>query len=359
VIGEDDGNMLVFLSRHGFYATNGTAPARIGEKIENELINLSEAQQASTVAFHHKREGMYVAFTGASTDRKGYILDTRKDNDLLTGWFKLRDIQVKSVFYDVDRYIFGAYNGFAGYELVAGSDQDYSFVRINQITSVDTAQDSISFGANHNITTGDACVLRTSGSAPTGLSAATGDVLRTSPTKTGAVDTVYYAIKVSDTSIKLASSYSDAQAGIAIDLTTAGAGASTIISLKPIDAFYKTNWINFGSTSYVKKLGRASVSFDATASLINLDVDIFYDWLDATADTYDLTLLTSDSWGALAWGAFAWGGKLQAVPKSMSLPRRKVRAIAFKFSNNVLNEDFNLQSLEIPFAAIRNRDNLQ
>ena len=53
------------------------------------------------------------------------------------------------------------------------------------------------------------------------------------------VDTTYYVINISSTLIKLASSLANAKAGIAIDLTSAGAGAHTLLyGLTPFGILY-------------------------------------------------------------------------------------------------------------------------
>ena len=343
VVGEERANYLVFLSKQGFYATDGTSPSRIGETIETQIIGLSDSILSSSVGFYHKRDGAYICFVGSSTSRIGWFLDTRKDEGVLVGWFKFSGLPVKSIYWDNDRYIFGTYQGYAASERIAGLSSDFSDIRINYLAaaSIDTAADTFTFSSAHGFSTQDSVVVRTNGTIPAGLTA----------------NTTVFVIKVSDTVIKLATTAANASLGTAIDITSQGTGTHSVVGSKAIDSFYTTNWINFGSTSLLKKIGKSSVSFDATAQSISLDIGLFYDWVNTVANTLSITIASSNSWGSGLWGSFVWGAGAVAVPKNLALPRRKIRSIRFKFENDELNQDFNLQSLEIPFDAIRNRDN--
>lgn len=77
--------------------------------------------------------------------------------------------------------------------------------------AVDTGSDQITITANDSIKTGTPVVLTTTGTLPSGLSLAT----------------TYYAIYVSSTVIKLATSRANAVAGTAIDITSQGSGTHT------------------------------------------------------------------------------------------------------------------------------------
>lgn len=342
VIGEEQSNYLVWLSRNGFYASNGSMPVRVGENIETQIFGQSEANLQSAVAIHHKRDGLYLCFLGISSNRLGYTLDLREDKGLLTGWFKFTDLPVKSIHWDDDRYIFGAYTGYSGSERIAGLSTDYSDVKIEHFlpADVNTATDEITVALSYE--TGDPVVIRNSqGGAPGGLTE----------------NTTYFVIRVSATLIKLATTAANASGGIAIDITSQGTGFHTIVGSKAIEAFYTTNWLKFDSTSYVKKLGKLQLIFDATAESIELDVSFAYDWIANFQDTVSVTIASSHAWGSGSWGSFAWGAGANAVPKSVATSRRKIRSIRYKFQNNELNQDFNLQSIEVPFDFIRNRDN--
>lgn len=342
VIGEMDQNYIVFLSDQGFYASNGSSPVRIGEKIETDIFDMTNADKQSAVAFHHKRDSAYMCFAGPANNRTCFFLDVRKGEQDLVGWFEFKDLPIKCAFWDSDRYIFGTYNGYSASERIAKTGLDYSDVKIEYVAaaSVNTTTNVLTVTLSY--ATGDTVKVRTNGTIPAGLTA----------------NTTYYVISVTATTIKLATSLANALIGTGIDITTQGAGTHSVVGVKAINAYYTTNWINFGSTSIVKKLGKSSVSFDSTASSVNLTISLYYDWVNSIVDTIPLTITSSHAWGSGTWGSFVWSAGVVAVPKSLAIPRRKVRSIRYRFENNNLNEDFNLQALEMPFYGIRNRDNV-
>lgn len=86
----------------------------------------------------------------------------------------------------------------------------------NNITSVTAASDYVDHTA-YNLLRGTRVRLTTTGTLPAGLATATD----------------YYIIKVSDTRCKFATSYANALAGTAIDITDAGTGTHTINWLLP------------------------------------------------------------------------------------------------------------------------------
>jgi microcystin-dependent protein len=87
-----------------------------------------------------------------------------------------------------------------------------TFVTSAASTSVNVTTDEITVQTNESLQTGTAIVLTTSGSAPAPLAAGT----------------TYYVIRVSPTSVKLATSLSSAVAGTAINLTTQGSGTHSL-----------------------------------------------------------------------------------------------------------------------------------
>lgn len=91
-----------------------------------------------------------------------------------------------------------------------------TFGQTNAITGVDTSGDYVDHTA-YNLLTGTRVQLTTSGTLPTGVTTATD----------------YYIIRVSDTRCQFATSYANAIAGTAIDLTTAGSGTHNITWLLP------------------------------------------------------------------------------------------------------------------------------
>lgn len=91
-----------------------------------------------------------------------------------------------------------------------------TLAQTNAITAVDTAGDYVDHTA-YNLLTGTRVQLTTTTTLPAGLSLATD----------------YYLIRVSDTRCQFATSYANAIAGTAIDITTTGTGTHTINWLLP------------------------------------------------------------------------------------------------------------------------------
>lgn len=104
------------------------------------------------------------------------------------------------------------------YNTIAQRFENYFIVRGNNgsgftsfaTTDVNTATDEIT--VSRRFSTGDPLLFKTSGSLPGGLSTAT----------------TYYAINVSSTVIKVASTLSNAEAGTAINITSTGSGTHQV-----------------------------------------------------------------------------------------------------------------------------------
>lgn len=341
VLGDEGASYLVFLSKQGFMASTGDRPDRVGEKIEGEVWGVSESILSKAVACHHKREGVYMCSFGADAARTVWVLDVRKDGDKLTGWFKWSGINPRCIWYDQDYYIFGDAQGLCQYERFSGTALDFSDVRQEYVAaaSVNAGTDIITVTKVY--ATGDAVVMRSTGTMPTGLTA----------------NTTYYAIYVSDTTIRLATSSANALAGTYIDITAAGAGTHSIIGSAAIDANYTTNWIKCDTSTVVKKFGRTALLLNAAATEVNLTVEVAYDWVSVYTDSIAVEVISSDLWGTLPWGSFVWSGGTVASNKNLSTSRRKARSIRYKISNSTINQDVNCQGLELPFDLIRNRGN--
>lgn len=342
-VGQEGNTYLIFLSNNGFYATNGNEPVNIGDNVEPDLKSYSENLKSLAVAFHDKRYGHYVCFIGSSTQRIGYALSVHKDKDTMVGWFVYNSLQYKCISYDDsnNKYLAGTYLGYSVSQRVTETSSDLSDVFLERVdpTSVNTGTEEITVTKSYQ--TGDEIVFRSTGGVPAGLTA----------------NTIYYAIRISATVIKVATSPANATAGTAINLTTQGTGIHTVISKVAIDGYYTTNWFNFGTTSYVKKLAKASLIFNAKVSTINIDVSFAYDWFDSFSAPINVSINSTNAWGDDPWGDFEWGAGAVAVPKNLAIPRRKIRSIRYKFRNSNLDQDLNLQGFEQAFSIIRNRGN--
>lgn len=340
-VGDQKESYLVYLSKQGWMATVGDDPIRIGERVETEIMGTAESNLSNAVSMYNQKEGFYMCWIGSSTARKCYILDVRKDDNVMVGWFKLTGVNIKSVYWDDDRYIFGTFNGYCGSERTSGASTDFSDVLLEYVStsSVNTSTNEITVANSYQ--TGDSVIFRTTGTVPSGLTA----------------NTTYYVIRVSATKIKLATSLGNAQAGSSITLSSQGSGTHSIVSAQAINAYYTTNWIKFKSPGLVKKLGRPTLTFNAITSSVNLTIYFAYDWVSSFSDSISLTIASTDSWGDDPYGSFLWGAGVVASPRNLSIPRRKVRSIRFKFVNSTKDQDFSLQGIEIPYDYLRNRGN--
>lgn len=344
VIGEEENIFLVWLSRYGFMGTDGGRPSIIGEEIETQIQGTSDSNLSPSVAYYDKKMGFYVCFVGASNSKTGWVLDVRPEigedgSEGRIGWFKFTNINATSVFYDSDRTLYGFASGVCVSERVSGTVSDLSDVKQEYVATgaVDTTAETITVSQSY--TTGDAVVIRSSGGVPAGLVA----------------NTTYYVIRVSATVIKLATSAANALLGTAIDLTTQGSGTHSIIGSQVIPNSYTTNWIHGGAPGQTKKLGAPTFVLNATAQSVNMTISMAYDYVNTFFDDITISIGSTDIWGAQAFGVSPWGTGATAGPKRIGIPRRKVKAIRYKFSVSTINQDFELQGLEQPMAPIRSR----
>lgn len=341
VIGEEEGHMLIFLSRDGFYATTGSIPMRVGEKIEVDVQTLDDATLRKSHSFYHKRDGFYYCFIGNDVAKKCHILDTHKDQGSTVGWFQLNSINAVCVYWDDDKYIFGDSLGVCRKERNSLISTDFSDSTVEYIAAgaINTTTDRIT--VVNNYATGSTVRLRSAGTFPTGISE----------------NMTYYVININSTTIKLATSYANAILGVSIDITNAGTGNHTIVSPTAISAYYTTNWIKFNNAALVKKLGKPLIILNAAAISINLKMSCAYDWVPNFADPHTISIASGHLWGAGTWGSFLWGAGIVAEPKNVAIDRRKCRSVRYKFENSNLNQDFDLQGIVQQFAYLRNRGN--
>lgn len=343
VVGDEgQTNYLVWLSREGFYASTGDKPVRVGEDVESQIFSQSLANLRKSVSIYHKRKGFYYCFVGTDASKTGWILDLSKDDGDTVGWFKLTGVNPTCIAWDDDRYLMGQNDGFCAMERNAGTSLDFSDIKTEYIATSAIATGTEIITVANSYLTGDTLVIRTSGTVPAGLS----------------LNTTYYAIRVSATTIKLALSAADATAGTAINITSQGTGTHALVAKKAISAFYSTNWIKFRDAASVKKLFKPMVLLNASATSINLTMQIAVDWFDSFFDPHTIEITSSDTWGTLPWGDFVWGAGAVGTPKNVAIARRKVRSIRYKFTNDVLDQDFNLKGIEQEYSYIRNRGEL-
>lgn len=343
VVGEQGKQFLVYLSRQGFYATTGDAPIRIGEKIETTIQAFAESSLVAACGIFHEKDGFYLCFLGSSSNRIGWALDTREDNNITVGWFQWDDLNPRCIFWDEDRYLFGDYDGVCHVERVSKTALDFSDAEAEYFatTAVDTTADTITLVGSYQ--TGDEARFRGAGGVPGGLTA----------------NTTYFLIRMSTTVYKVATTRANALSGTFINLSSTGSDPMSLVTKAPISAYYTTNWFNFGAPSNVKKLLKPSIILNAIAASVNITMTSAYDWVDTFSDPHAITVGSTDPWGALPWGVFVWGAGANASPRNIATARRKVRSIRYKFLNSTLNQDFNLQGIEQEYAYIRNRGNYQ
>lgn len=338
-IGEEGEVYLIFLSKQGFMATGGNFPKRIGENIETAVFPFSESNLQNACSFYHRKLGVYFCFFGSAATRQCYTYDVRKDEGKTVGWFKFTGINAKNVYWDNDRYLFGTFDGFCGSERVAGSSVDFSDIDLHYFAAADVNTSTEVITVTHTFVTGDQVVIRTSGTIPAGLTA----------------NTIYYVIRVSGTTLKLATSSANALAGTAINITSQGSGTHSIVGKKAISAYYTTNYFKFKSALDVKKLAKLGLIFNAGATSIDIDVSVAVDWQDEFIFADNITVTSMHLWGDGLWGSFIWGSGIFATPKNIAIPKRKVRSVRYKFENSNVDQGFGIQGLEQDVAIIRNR----
>lgn len=341
IIGEKNKSYLTYLSRSGFMATDGSTPLEIGEDVAPAIQSIGAVTQSASVSVYDKRLGLYLCFIGSASIKDCWVFDVRPDEGVFVGWWKWQSIPATCVSWDGDRFMFGTSAGVCASQRVALIAQDFSDVQQEYFATgaVDTSTEQITVGISY--ATGDPVIPRTNGTIPAGLVA----------------NTTYFAIRVSPTVIKLATSAANALAGTAVNITSVGAGTHSLISAKAIDGYYTTNWIHFGKPTVVKKLAKPGFIFNALANSINLTVSVAYDWVPQFSGPKTISIGSTDAWGTEAWAGFTWGAGATASPKNFPLSRRKCRSIRYKFQNSTINQDFDIQGLEQPFDFIRNRGN--
>lgn len=123
--------------------------------------------------------------------------------------------------------------------------------------------------ASHDLVTGQAFTLTTTGVLPAGL----------------ALATTYYAIVVSSSTFKVASSVANAIAGTAVDITAAAGGgthtvAKTAISGASLKVQFSLDYNpNFPATGTWFDLTSGSDNITATGSIQANKADVYYPWI--------------------------------------------------------------------------------
>lgn len=112
------------------------------------------------------------------------------------------------------------------------------FYRVTAVTTTTAQATTNTLGQSDTFTadaSSDVCTWTSTASIPSNILTGTRVRLTTTTTLPGglAIATDYYVIRVSDTTFKLATSYADAIAGTAINITDAGTGTHTVTWLLP------------------------------------------------------------------------------------------------------------------------------
>lgn len=342
VIGEKTDLYLVYLSSYGFMATTGSEPVEIGEAIETQIQGITASTLATAVAYHDKNLGLYVSFVGGPSARTGWVFDVRKDqgqDQEHVGWFKFSGLNATHCFWDFDRALYGLSSGVCLSQRVAGIPSDFSDAGQEYVATgaVNTSTEEITVARSYQ--TGDTVIVRSSGGVPAGLTA----------------NTVYFAIRVSATVIKLATTAALATAGTAINLTSQGSGTHSLISKTLITNYYTTNWLSMGSPLVTKKLGKLGLIINALATNVVMQISSAYNYVNTFQNMLTLEPSGGEEWGGDTFGSFVWGSGSEAAPKNLAIPRRKVKSIRFKFAVAVIEKDFELLGIELPYDNIRNR----
>jgi flagellar hook-associated protein 3 FlgL len=202
--------------------SNGTqSPANLtsmGQEVNGLLEDLVRIANSNP-------QGQYI-FSGLRTDTPAYAV-TRDANDMITGITYQGSAETRQTEIDSGVYVQANIPGSdstATQSVFQSSDVDLFEDLIHlrdrlfngenlveeQSFSADPATDTLT--VTQSYATGSTVLLSTTDTLPGGLKA----------------DTTYYAIRFSDTEIRLASSLANARAGIAIDITDAGSGTQSI-----------------------------------------------------------------------------------------------------------------------------------
>lgn len=173
---------------------------------------------ASLYAINCEVDGtVYANRAYKSSPALGVVTFIQGDQDIFTG----SALAVDSV-----RYLKA---GMAIDVYTAGTETKYADITI---TSVDKAADTISYSASSTSTFATTDVSTGTDVITVGVNVATGTPVKVTSTTTVPAGltsgTVYYAINVSSTTIKLATSRTNATAGTAIDITSQGSGTHTL-----------------------------------------------------------------------------------------------------------------------------------
>lgn len=130
-------------------------------------------------------------------------------------------------------------------EINATSLSDCSLGACGEYEATFTAatDDVLTFGADHNLATGALVRVASSTTLPAGLTAATD----------------YYVIRVSSTTIKLATSRLNADAGTAVDITDTGTGTHTLTAQETHVLVESGTFISGSGTRYEGEINRAHI----------------------------------------------------------------------------------------------------
>ena len=345
VVGDEGVTQLVFLSSNGFYSTTGSKPIRIGQKIQAKVQEQNPTTLATAVSYYNKSIGHYVCTYNGVT----WVLDLRsqigEDEQVLYGWYSWTGITTNSYFYDGDRYLFAGADGFIYRERVTRTLQDYRQDLMQQLALKDVFLEDNKVTLGGDFATGTPIQFKTSAIA--GISPSTD----------------YYLISLGGGVYSLATTQQNALDNISITFLASVSSTEFLVRFYyAIVCQYTTNWINFRTSSEVKKLLKPTVIFfpesaNILATSENIKFETAVDWDTTFVDIKSLNLGSGNRWGVLPWGTFAWGASGDAHPRNIDTKYRKIRSIKYRMSNDNMDEGFNLLSFEQEYSVIRNRGN--
>ena len=158
----------------------------------------------------------------------------------------------------------------------------------------------------HKFQVGDAVQLTTTDTLPTGV----------------AVDTTYYVIDFSASSIKLATSYANALAGTPIDITSAGVGTHTVQSI--VDTSHAPEIIQAFNQVYILRYKNRPLVWDGVTTATGDVVNSVFESLSSTVTLQTGAAGTGDPFPSTNTGAYIANRLIGVQPRGIATPTEAV-----------------------------------